>query len=135
MSDYRKIILYAAGVYLSFICAGLYLAHGEETPTPPSPPTTPSQPSNGTTPREYVVPRISRIDPPQRIRQSKSCREYLSICERSCKDRGEMFKFACIGQDFQPFEDHSRCTCADDLYARREAPKQEQLPVKQEPKQ
>ena len=81
---------------------------------------------------EYAVPRISRTDTPERIRESKSCREYLSICERSCKDRGEMFKFACIGQDFQPFEDHSRCTCADDLYARREAPKQEQIQVKRE---
>ncbi len=139
MSEYKKIILYAAGVYLTFLCAGLYLAHGEEVPAP-APLPTPAQPNNATTPREYVVPRISRTDAPQRIRESKSCREYLNICERSCKDRGEMFKFACIGQDFQPFEDHSRCTCADDLYARREA-RQEQIPVKreqnpeQEPKQ
>lgn len=90
-----------------------------------------------TTPKEYVVPRISKTHALERIRESKSCREYLSICERSCKDRGDMFKFACIGQEFQPFEDHSRCTCADDLYARREAPKQEQIQVKQEqePKQ
>jgi hypothetical protein len=81
------------------------------------------------------VPRISRTDPPQKIRESKSCREYLTICERSCKERGEMFKFACIGQDFQPFEDHSRCTCADDLFARREVAKQAQIQVKQEEKQ
>ena len=131
MSEYKKIILYAAGVYLTFLCAGLYLAHGEEGPAP-------APYANGSAfPKEYVVPRISRTDAPERIRESKSCREYLSICERSCKDRGEMFKFACIGQDFQPFEDHSRCTCADDLYARRNVPKQEQIQVKQEqePKQ
>ena len=126
MNEWKKIGLYATGVYLTFICAGLYLAHGEEAPT------SPAQPSNATTPRHYVVPRISRTDPPQKIRESKSCREYLTICERSCKDRGEMFKFACIGQDFQPFEDHFRCTCADDLYAHRETPRQEQIQVKHE---
>ena len=132
MNEYKKIVLYAAGVYLTFICAGLYLAHGEEGPAPSAPY------ANGSAfPKEYVVPRISRTDTPQKIRESKSCREYLTICERSCKDRGEMFKFACIGQDFQPFEDHSRCTCADDLCARREAPRQEQIQMKQEqePKQ
>ena len=129
----KRIVIVAISAGLLFFGVGLYQAHGEESPSP----VTPSQPSNATTPKQYVVPRISRTDAPQRIRQSKSCREYLSICERSCKDRGEMFKFACIGQDFQPFEDHSRCTCADDLYARREAPRQEQIPVKQEqePKQ
>lgn len=132
----KQILLVAIASGLLFFGVGLYLAHGEET-TSPAPPPTPAQPSNATTPPHYVVPRISRTDTPQRIRESKSCREYLSICERSCKDRGEMFKFACIGQDFQPFEDHFRCTCADDLYARREAPRQEQIQVKQdqEPKQ
>ena len=134
----KQILLVAIAAGLLFFGAGLYLAHGEENPpsttSTPAPPPTPTQPSNATTPKEYVVPRISRTDTPQRIRESKSCREYLSICERSCKDRGEMFKFACIGQDFQPFEDHSRCTCADDLYARREAPRQE-VQVKQEQKE
>ena len=124
----KQIVIVAISAGCLFFGVGLYLAHGEEAPAPSSPP----QHSNGSAfPKEYVVPRISRTDAPERIRQSKSCREYLSICERSCKDRGEMFKFACIGQDFQPFEDHSRCTCADDLYARREAPRQEQVQVKQ----
>ena len=125
----KQILLVAFAAGLLFFGAGLYLAHGEEAPAPYA---------NGSAfPKEYVVPRISRTDTPQKIRESKSCREYLSICERSCRDRGDMFKFACIGQDFQPFEDHSRCTCADDLFARREAPRQEQIQVKQEqePKQ
>ena len=123
----KQILIVAISAGMLFFGVGLYLAHGEETPAPSSPP----QHSNGSAfPKEYVVPRISRTDTPERIRQSKSCREYLSICERSCKDRGEMFKFACIGQDFQPFEDHSRCTCADDLYARREA--RQEVQVKQE---
>ncbi len=125
----KRIVIVAIASGLLFFGVGLYLAHGEESPTPSAPP---QYSNSSTTPREYVVPRISRTDAPQRIRESKSCREYLTICERSCKDRGEMFKFACIGQDFQPFEDHSRCTCADDLFARREAPRQEQIQVKRE---
>ncbi len=128
MSEWKKIVLYAAGVYLTFICAGLYLAHGGETPpAPPAAPPIPKQAGTATTPKEYVVPTITRTDAPQRIRESKSCREYLTICERSCADRGDMFKFACIGQEFQPFEDHYRCTCADDLFARREVAKQIQV--------
>ena len=123
----KQILLIAISAGLLFFGVGLYLAHGEETP----PPTAPSQPAKTT--QQYVVPRIARTDPPQRIRDSKSCREYLAICERSCRDRGEMFKFQCIGQDFQPFEDHVRCHCADDLYARRDVPRQEQLQVRQEP--
>ena len=127
----KQILIVAISAGLLFFGVGLYLAHGEEGPAPSAPY------ANGSAfPKEYVVPRISRTDAPEKIRQSKSCREYLSICERSCKDRGDMFKFACIGQDFQPFEDHSRCTCADDLYARREAPRQEvQVKQEQEPKQ
>lgn len=68
-----------------------------------------------TTPKEYVVPRVSSTDAPLRKRASKSCREYLAICERSCGERGGMFKFQCIGKDFQPFKDHFRCFCSDDL--------------------
>jgi hypothetical protein len=29
-----------------------------------------------------------------------------------------MFKFQCIGKDFQPFQDHFQCICADDLFAK-----------------
>lgn len=97
---------------------------------PPSGQNSYSVQTSTTTPKEYVVPYTTKSEAQEKIRESKSCREYLAICERSCKDRGEMFKFACIGQDFQPFEDHSRCTCADDLFARREAPRQEQIQVK-----
>ncbi|MDD2307857.1 MAG: hypothetical protein PHP53_24350 [Prolixibacteraceae bacterium] len=71
---------------------------------------------SGNVPQEYVVPRISSTGAPLRKREPKSCREYLAICERSCKERGDMFKFQCIGQDFQPFQDHSRCQCADDMF-------------------
>ena len=128
----NRIVLVAIASGLLFFGVGLYLAHGAgEQPPPPTDKNFPVA-SKNTTPKDYVVPTITRTDPPEKIRESKSCREYLTICERSCKDRGEMFKFACIGQDFQPFEDHSRCTCADDLYARREVPKQEQIQVKQE---
>ncbi|MGD9949820.1 MAG: hypothetical protein AB7U29_15270 [Desulfobulbus sp.] len=67
-----------------------------------------------TTPKEYIVPRIASTSAPLRKREPKTCREYLAICERSCKERGTMFRFQCIGQDFQPFQDHYRCQCAED---------------------
>ncbi len=74
------------------------------------------QPQPGFPTQGYIVPRIARTDPPKKIRESKSCRDYLSICERSCKERGNLFKFACIGQDFQPMEDKRfNCQCFDDL--------------------
>jgi len=90
--------------------------------------------SPAVTPKDYVVPRTTTTDARLKIRDSKSCGEYLSICERSCKDRGALFKFQCIGQDFQPYNDHSRCICADDLFARSEsdALKTDQIQVKLE---
>lgn len=103
----------------------------DEQPQPPKDLNFPVA-SKDTTPKEYVVPRTAKTESLEKIRESKSCEEYLSICKRSCKERGSMFKFQCIGQEFQPFEDHSRCTCADDLYSRRQAPRQEQIQVKQE---
>lgn len=127
MNDTKKILLYAAGVYLTFICSGLYLAHGEETaqglPPGPNPPL--SSNSYGSVPKHYVVPYVTKTDPLMRRRESKSCREYLALCERSCRERGTLFKFQCIGQDFQPFQDHFRCTCADDLYVQRQSPRNE----------
>ncbi|MDD2466670.1 MAG: hypothetical protein PHI97_21945 [Desulfobulbus sp.] len=118
----KTIILYAIGVYLTFLCFGLYLnnVHGEETGQ--GVPSVPNQPSAdkgyGFTPKEYVVPRIASTDAPLRHRNAKSCRQYLTSCEKSCSERGSLFKFQCIGQDFQPFDDHFHCTCADDLFAR-----------------
>ncbi len=124
MNDTTKIILYAIGVYVTFCCAGLYIAHGAEKPpastTEAKPQALPLGPNQGqkvstTTPSEYTVPRIAKTDMLLRTHQSKSCREYLAICERSCEHRGDMFKFQCIGKDFQPFQNHFRCQCADDL--------------------
>lgn len=103
-------------------------------PSEPAPVVSGNEPHYTVTPKEYVVPRATTTDARIRIRDSKSCGEYLAICERSCKDRGALFKFQCIGQDFQPYNDHSRCICADDLFARGEsaALKQDQIQVKQE---
>jgi hypothetical protein len=129
MNDTTKIIVYATGVYLTFIFCGLHLAHGEEVPGLPAGPNEKYSVTTVTTPKEYTVPRISSTDAPLRKRDSKSCREYLTICERSCKERGTLFKFQCIGQDFQPFEDHSRCQCADDLYSQQIARKEPTEPV------
>ncbi|MGD9950066.1 MAG: hypothetical protein AB7U29_16555 [Desulfobulbus sp.] len=136
MNDTTKILLYATGLYVTFLCSGLYLAHGEEVPgLPAGPNQSYSVASHGTTPKEYIVPRISSTDAPLRRRDSKSCREYLAICERSCKERGTLFKFQCIGRDFQPFQDHSRCQCADDMYHQQQISrkeKAEQVLVKEE---
>ncbi|MBM9615277.1 hypothetical protein JWJ90_13415 [Desulfobulbus rhabdoformis] len=124
MNDITKILLYAAGVYVTVITAGVYLSHAEEVPGLPSGPNAKYEPS---TPQQYVVPRISSSTAPLRKRISKSCHEYLNICERSCKERGSLFKFQCIGKDFQPFQDHSRCICADDLQYQRRGSRSEQV--------
>ena len=131
----KRILVTSIAAGFLFFGLGLYLAHGEEVPGLPAGPNQSYSVNTGpTTPKEYVVPRISSTDAPLRKRVSKSCREYLTICERSCKERGTMFKFQCIGKDFQPFQDHSRCQCADDMYYQQLARKQqaELVQVKEE---
>jgi len=114
-----KMTLYVLGIYLTFLCAGFYLsaAHGEETAQglPPGSNQSANENTFNTPPREYVVPRVALTDAPLRHRNPKSCRQYLTDCEKSCTERGSMFKFQCIGQDFQPFQDHYRCQCSDDV--------------------
>ncbi len=93
-------------------------AYAKESSTSVSQPATAPKPASvqkTTVPQHYTVPRVAKTDTPLRARQPKSCQEYLAICERSCQDRGTMFKFQCIGKDFQPFQNHFRCQCADDL--------------------
>jgi len=127
-----KMTLYILGVYLTFLCAAFYLstAHGEETAQglPPGPNQSSSDNGYGYTPKGYVVPRVSSTDAPLRHRNAKSCRQYLTVCEKSCNDRGSLFKFQCIGQEFQPFDEHFRCQCGDDAFqqvARKEEHKPE----------
>ncbi|MBV5328098.1 MAG: hypothetical protein JZU65_10740 [Chlorobium sp.] len=74
--------------------------------------------------------RIAKTDGKMVIREHKSCQEYLSICERSCKERGTVFKFQCIGQDFQPYNEHTFCQCADDLF--RQVSQSQKLQIKKE---
>lgn len=80
--------------------------------------------------KDFTVSRNSRTDTILRLQDSKHCTEYLSICEKSCIDRGDMFKFCCIGKNFQPFEQHYLCICGDDIFVRKEFSKQEHTPVK-----
>ena len=130
----KRILVTATSAGFLVFGVGLYWAHGEEVPSLPDGPnkafSIPSQSNSasngGGVPQHYTVPRISSTDAPLRRRESKSCYEYLSICERSCKERGTMFKFQCIGQDFQPFQDHFRCQCADDMYYQQQAIRREQ---------
>lgn len=130
----KRILLVSIAAGFLFFGVGLYLAHGEETPQGlPSGPNKPLQPNgSGGFPQHYTVPRISRTDPLMRKRDSKTCQEYLAICERSCRERGTLFKFQCIGQEFQPFEDHFRCTCADDFFVHVQRTRPEQVQVRQE---
>lgn len=97
-----KTTIYAAVVYIVFLTFGYFInhSHGQET-----------------NPESIAWPRISvsytgKVPPP-----SKSCREYLTICEKSCTSRGDMFRFLCLGQGFNPDSERYRCQCADDLTA------------------
>lgn len=121
--------LYLIGVVVTFLLCGIYLnkAHGEETASAGS--------EKRIDPKSYIWPRESRMEAPMKVKDAKSCREYLTICERSCKERGSMFNFSCIGQEFQPFEEHSRCLCADDLYALRQTSKKDQVQITREQEQ
>jgi hypothetical protein len=112
----NRTLLYVLGVYLSFLCFGVYLktAHGEEVPAQPAP-VQPAPEANTGTFLQGGFPYVAHTDAPLRIKPAKPCREYLTLCERSCRDRGDMFRFVCIGQDFQPYDDHFRCQCFDDL--------------------
>ncbi len=124
----KRIILVALALIAFFISA---VAHGEVTSasapstTPPvSAPTLPSTPpasapapassSNQHSPRT-VSPHIAETSAQLRTLEHKSCREYLTICERSCAEMGGMLRFSCIGQEFQPFDRHFLCKCADDF--------------------
>jgi hypothetical protein len=96
-------VLYAIGLYLATICFGVYLnhAHGE------------SNPENTSWPR-IAGSYTGKIPPP-----SKSCQDYLTICEKSCTNRGEMFRFLCLGQGFNPDSERYRCQCADEAFSIR----------------
>ena len=93
----KRIILYSLAVYALVIGFGIYLktAFGEEG-----------------------FPHISRTDSPKAIEPARSCREYLNICESSCSHRGEMFRFLCLGQNFNPEMGRYLCQCGDDAMYR-----------------
>lgn len=45
----------------------------------------------------------------------RSCRAILDICELSCKDRGKIYKFQCIGDNYPPQGLQYRCVCGDEI--------------------
>jgi len=47
----------------------------------------------------------------------KPCREYLSVCEKSCTHRGDMFRFLCLAPGFNPDSQRYRCQCGDEAFA------------------
>jgi hypothetical protein len=89
-----KTLLYAVLLYMLFLIAGLCLnqAHGEQ------------------------IPYIIHTDPtPRPVQPSRTCKEYLNICEQSCKDRGKMARFLCLGADFNVWKQNRyNCECFDD---------------------
>ena len=97
----RATVLYALGVYLTFLCFGCYLnsAHGG-----------PLQAQGG-------FPSIRSTDPPRQYEPAKSCREYLSVCEKSCTSRDGIYRFLCLGQSFNPGAERYRCQCGDEAFA------------------
>lgn len=47
----------------------------------------------------------------------RTCRVILDICELSCKDRGKIYKFQCIGENYPPQGSQYRCICGDEIGA------------------
>lgn len=111
----KFILFYALGVYLIFVVSGLHInAHGE-----------PHQGEGG-----FPYERggyAGRIPEP-----AKSCREYLTTCEKSCSNRGDMFRFLCLGQQYNPDSERYRCQCGDEAF-QSQVVKAQPKPV--EPKQ
>jgi len=66
------------------------------------------------------------------IRENKTCTEYLSICETSCKDRGSLYEFQCTGKEYQSSDGQYYCQCGDDLF--RQNSKKEQISFKRDSK-
>ncbi|MDR2551322.1 MAG: hypothetical protein LBD10_14095 [Desulfobulbus sp.] len=48
---------------------------------------------------------------------AKPCREYLTACEKSCADRDGLFRFTCLGEQYNPDSQRYRCQCGDDAFA------------------
>jgi len=96
----RTQIVYLIALYVLVIGFGLYLntASGDEG--------------------------IQYIDHPRPLETALSCREYLSTCEKSCANRGGLFRFLCVGMNFNPDLDRYRCQCGDQAFEAR-APKAE----------
>jgi hypothetical protein len=97
----KLLIFYALGVYLIFIAAGIHLnnAHGGGLPAQ----------TNG-------FPTIRSTEYPKHIEPAKTCGEYLAVCEKSCASRGDLFRFLCLGQGFNPESQRYRCQCGDDAF-------------------
>jgi outer membrane receptor for Fe3+-dicitrate len=89
-----KTMLYAVIVYAIVLFAGLYInqAHGEQRPI------------------------VARTDSTPRTAPNRTCSEYLNICEISCKDRGKMARFLCLGADFNFWKQNRyNCECFDEI--------------------
>lgn len=96
----RSSTFYVLFIYLIFFCFGFYLksAHGGGLPAQ----------TNG-------FPSIRSTEYPKHIESAKSCGEYLTICEKSCISRDGLYRFSCLGKDFNPEDSRYRCQCGDEV--------------------
>jgi hypothetical protein len=98
----RYLIVYVVALYLTVISLGVYLtdAHGE-----------PNQPTGGfpSSAPGGITGRIPKL--------AKPCRVYLASCERSCAERDGLFRFTCLGEQYNPDSQRYRCQCGDDAFA------------------
>ena len=44
-----------------------------------------------------------------------TCQQYLTVCEKSCADRGGLFRYACWGPSYDIIHAPYQCLCQDDL--------------------
>lgn len=95
----RAAVFYVLIIYLIFFCFDFFLDNAYGGPL---------QTQGG-------FPSIRSTEAPRKIEPRKSCKEFLNICELSCKDRGSMYQFQCIGSNFLTSRINNICKCGDEI--------------------
>lgn len=93
----KFMIFYALGVYCIWIIGSFNLSFAGGLPAQTS-----------------GFPSIRSTEYPKEIPPSRPCPDLLSVCEKSCSSRGEMYQFQCTGRSYQTEAPQYRCLCGDD---------------------
>jgi hypothetical protein len=96
----RAAVFYVLIIYLIFFCFDLFLDNAYGGPL---------QAQGG-------FPSIRSTEAPRQVEPRKSCREFLTICEKSCINREGIFRFTCLGPDFNTSFELNRCQCGDEAF-------------------